>query len=77
MKEQDQPAPPTLSRSAKLELARQAEYLSVPDCALLLSVSPATIRRRLPTLRRTPYAILKHGQVLRIKRLALLALFAR
>lgn len=59
----------------RLDRAKQLEYVTVQDGALLVGVSIKTIRRRLPRLTGAT-DLLRNGRILRVKRLALLRLFA-
>lgn len=57
----------------RLDRARTADYLSYDECALLLGVSKATIRRAVALMPRLDIA--RRGRIVRIRRLALLKLF--
>lgn len=61
---------------SRLDVIRQADYLSWEDCALLLSVSKKTIQRRQAKIAAvSSFAILKEGRVVRIQKTALLRVF--
>ncbi len=57
----------------RLAAAKQAEYLSLNDCALLLNVSKATIRRRLPALVAL-HGVIQTKRIVRVKRVTLMRL---
>lgn len=63
-----------VSITDRLTRARTAEYLSLDDCALLVNVSKATIRRRLPQLERL-HAVIRDQRIVRVQRLVLLRVF--
>lgn len=65
--------PPTIRQ--RLDAARDAEYVSITDAALLLSVSPDTIRRRLPHFNPDKAEILRSGRIIRLRRITLFRLF--
>lgn len=60
---------------AQLAAARQADYLTLEQAMLLLSVSKATVRRRMVGLSAEKGEILKSKRIVRLHRLALLRLF--
>lgn len=56
------------------EIAEQAEYLRLEECALLLRVSKATIRRRLRQLEQAD-GVARSGRIVRVRRTVLMSLF--
>jgi predicted transcriptional regulator len=68
-------SPRQVSIQTRLARARTADYLTLDECALLVNVSKATIRRRLPRLERLD-AVMRDQRIVRIRRVVLLRVFA-
>ena len=65
--------PEHASIRAQIDLAKHQEFVTIDQLALLLQVSPLTIRRRLP---RFPQVI-RDGRMIRIHRVTAIAAWVR
>lgn len=55
----------------RLDVARQKDYVTVAECALLVGVSERTVWRRLPKLDR----VIREGRIVRVHRVTALRYF--